>query len=181
MSKLQQLEDEIPYESIDNSGQLKSYSEVERMPFEIYATNKLQQNRDKIDTLYQRFTGSINEYMKNYVQYNLDTTSYDKYNIFINNRVEVDSLTKIMQTLSYEIQNDTVTLNKNMSGVKTLIKNEKIKQQKLIKQESYDIPVDNSSSLMISNSVENYKSQYISNWIMFIGIIIISICLVKMF
>jgi hypothetical protein len=180
MSTLQQEEDEI---NTNNNGQIESYSGSgsQQNQFEIYATNKAQQNRDKIDTIYQRFTSAINEYMKNYVQSKLDTESFEKNKDFINSQLTVDTLTQKMQTLSYNIQNDTVTLNKNMSGLKTKIQNEETMQQNLINNYSYNIPIDNTSSLMINNSIENYKSQYISNWIMFIGIIIIFICLVKLF
>ena len=68
-----------------------------------------------------------------------------------------------------------------MEGAKALIVTEEKKRSKLAKIYVDEQPIDNSSSIMISNSVENYKSQYISNWIMFIGIIIISISLVKVF
>jgi len=180
MSTLQQEEYEI---NTNNNGQIESYyrSGSQQYQFEIYDTNKAQQNRDKIDTIYQRFTSAINEYMQNYVQTKLDNESLKKNTDFINSNLTVDTLTQKMQTLSYNIQDDIVTLNNSISVLKTKIRDEEIRQQKLINDYSYNIPIDNSSSLMINNSIENYNSQYISNWIMFIGIIIIFICLVKLF
>ena len=119
--------------------------------------------------------------MQNFIKYKLNPTSSNDYNAFIQSQVETDTITNSMQALFYQIQDENMILQKNLKHSKMLIIKEEKKRTKLKRIYVDEQPIDNSSSIMISNSVENYKSQYISNWIMFIGIIIISISLVKVF
>jgi len=166
---------------INNNGKLASYTDAIRPQYEEEAKLKITQNTEKINTFFHQYISNINELMKNFITYKLNSTSNNDYDKFIQSQVSTDALTNSMQTLSYQIQDDNMKLKKQMEGAKALIVTEEKKRSKLAQIYVDEQPIDNSSSIMISNSVENYKSQYISNWIMFIGIIIISISLVKVF
>ena len=108
-------------------------------------------------------------------------SSNDTYDNFKYDLLQVDTSIRYLTRLSYEVQSETIKLNQNMESTKTSISDEEKKHGDMMGVYLDDKKVINSSTIMINNSVDSYKSQYISNCIMFVGIIIISIYLVKVF
>jgi len=160
---------------------LASYTNQERPEYEVVASEQVVKNNEQLHIFLQKFNLNIGELMTDYSNYKLNPGVSSYYNKFVHSQLTIDEISKSTNSFSYHIQNDNAKLNQNMAHTKSLIQKEEVKRKRLMKKYAYVEPVEHSSSIMINSSVENYKSQYMSNWIMFIGVIIISISIVKVF
>ena len=153
----------------------------QRPEYEVEAFKQVEQNTDQIFFLFQQFISNLSELSNAYIQYQMDTTDNTNYNKFNNLKSIVQNAIDGMQSLSYQIQTDNMVFNGELYKIKELIKVEETKQTEMTEKYRFIQPLDNTSSLLIEDATDEYKSQYLSNWIMFIGIIIIIISLVKVF
>jgi hypothetical protein len=158
-----------------------SYPNEERPTYESQAKQKMNHYNDLISKTVNDYIVNIKKLYDSLIEYKLNLSSYDTYDNYKYDLLQVDTSIRSLTTLSYEIQNETMKLNKNMESTKTSISDEENKHGKMMGVYLDDKKVINSSTIMINNAVDSYKSQYISNCIMFVGIIIISIYLVKVF
>ena len=83
--------------------------------------------------------------------------------------------------ISYSIQSETANMSSQTAGKKSMISKEKIYHSALLGKENDITKSDNSSSQLIDESVEMYKSQYIDNCILIFGIIILLIMTYKLY
>jgi hypothetical protein len=135
---------------------------------------------EKIDETNRKFAGSLKEYVESYINYLLNPSSTYWVTYQTNQATAVfnkDNLTKI----SYSIQSDTAKLASQTSEKKNRINNEEKTYKSLLKKINNINSVDNSSSLLIDESTELYKSQYIDNSILIFGIIVLLVVLYKLY
>jgi hypothetical protein len=135
---------------------------------------------EKIDETNRKFAGSLKEYVESYINYLLNPSSTYWVTYQTNQSTAVfnkDNLTKI----SYSIQSDTAKLASQTSEKKNRINNEEKTYKSLLKKINNINSVDNSSALLIDESTELYKSQYIDNSILIFGIIVLLVVLYKLY
>jgi hypothetical protein len=135
---------------------------------------------EKIDETNRKFAGSLKEYVESYINYLLNPSSTYWVTYQANQATAVfnkDNLTKI----SYSIQSDTAKLASQTSEKKNRINNEEKTYKSLLKKINNINSVDNSSSLLIDESTEMYKSQYIDNSILIFGILVLLVVLYKLY
>jgi len=136
---------------------------------------------EKIDETNKKFIASLKEYLESYVNYLLNPSSntywvtyQTKKTTAVNNK---DNLTK----LSYSIETDTAKMASETSDKRGQINNEEKTYKKYLKKINNIKTTDNSSFLLMDESVELYKSQYIDNCILIVGIIVLIIILYRMY
>jgi len=135
---------------------------------------------EKIDETNRKFAGSLTEYVESYINYLLNPSSTYWVTYQTNQATAVFNKDNLMK-LSYSIQSDTAKLASQTSAKKSRINDEEKSYKSLLKKINSINSVDNSSSLLMDESTELYKSQYIDNSILIFGIIVILIVLYKLY
>ena len=158
-----------------------SYPNEERPRYENQSKQKMNDFNELISKTVNDYIVNIKKLYDSLIEYKSNLSSNDTYDNFKYDLLQVDTSIRYLTRLSYEVQSETIKLNQNMESTKTSISDEEKKHGNMMGVYLDDKKVINSSTIMINNSVDSYKSQYISNCIMFVGIIIISIYLVKVF
>lgn len=136
---------------------------------------------EKIDSTNKKFFSSLKEYIDSYVNYLLNPSS----NIYWNTYQTHDSIVKNnkndLTQLSYSIQSEISNMSLKTNEKKNIINKEKMYNNRLVGEINNIDKSDNSSSQLIEESVEMYKSQYIDNCILIFGIIVIIIMTYKLY
>ena len=135
---------------------------------------------EKIDETNRKFAGSLTEYVESYMNYLLNPSSTHWTTYQSTQATAVFNKDNLMK-LSYSIQSDTAKLASQTSAKKSRINDEEKSYKSLLKKINSINSVDNSSSLLMDESTELYKSQYIDNSILIFGIIVILIVLYKLY
>jgi hypothetical protein len=149
--------------------------------FEGATKTKIEKYINKITVLIEQFHNNIKDLYTAYVNYYTDTSSYEAFSNLNDAEVLINDIIAQFEVITNNIQSD-------IQEVKTKYSQTYSDANKSIQDVNYqstsinrNMEVINTTNLMIDNSVDTYKSQYISNWIMIIGIILISTYLIKIF
>lgn len=136
---------------------------------------------EKIDETNRQFISSLGDYVDSYVNYLLNASSNTYWDTYQNNKtIAINNKDKLKQ-LSYSIGSDTSNMLVASSETKNMISDEDKYYKKLLKKINNIKGTDNGSSLLINESVELYKSQYIDNSILIVGIIAFIVILYTMY
>ena len=135
---------------------------------------------EKIDETNRQFISSLGDYVDSYINYllNPSNTYWDTYQK--NKTTAIYNKDKLRQ-LSYSIGNDTSNMVSVTSEKRNMISDEDNYYKDLLNKINNIKGSDNSSSLLINESVELYKSQYIENSILIVGIIAFIVILYTMY
>jgi len=145
--------------------------------------NKINVNKmyEKIDSTNKKFFSSLKEYVDSYVNYLLNPTSNTYWNTYQMHDSIVKNNKNELTQISYSIQGETANMSSQTASKKSMISNEQTYHNTLLGKEDDINKSDNSSSQLIDESVEMYKSQYIDNCILIFGIIILLIMTYKLY
>jgi len=145
--------------------------------------NKTNINKiyEKIDSTNKKFISSLKEYLDSYVNYLLNPSSNTYWNTYQMNDSIVKNNKNELTQISYGIQSETANMSSQTSGKKSMISQEQTYHNTLLGKENDITKSDNSSSQLIDESIEMYKSQYIDNCILIFGIIILLIMTYKLY
>ena len=138
-------------------------------------------NMEKISIYQEQFNSALDDYTKSYISTQLFPSVQEYSNTFANDKGILTALNKDLFVLKNNIELKTNEINNSIN-----VLNEKIKREKsLNKTLTYRYQQINGSgegaSLMIDNATELYKKQYISNWDMILGIVIVCWFMYKYF
>jgi len=142
---------------------------------------KVKQNYTNLKTYNEQIDSLLDEYKKGYIYYNTNPDNEEYSRIFSVASGNITSLNKDLFVTTNDIQKSIDDLNAKLNDLNDKITLEKETNDKLVKNLLHHEGKGNGSKILIDNSQELYKQQYISNWDMVIGILIISGMIITVF
>jgi hypothetical protein len=136
---------------------------------------------EQIQENYNQFFINITIFINNYIKYILNPTSNDNFNSYNTSKANVDYIQGKLFNISNYIDEQTNIINNKIQQMKDDIGNQQNSYNKLLKSLGAQDGMDHESSLMIDESVDLYKIQYIKNIILIIGVIILIFMLIKVY
>jgi len=143
--------------------------------------DQVKQNYTNLKTYNEQIGPLLDEYKKGYINYNTNPDNDEYSRIFSVASGNFNALNKDLFVTTNDIQSQIDDLNKQLSDLDTKISSEKTKNDNLVSQLKDLEGTGKGSIVMNKNSKELYRQQYISNWDMVLGILIISGALVMVF
>ena len=152
------------------------------LPFiKVEYMEQVKQNYTNLKTYNEQVGPILDEYKKGYVYYNTNPDNNEYARIFSVSSGNVTALNKDLFVTTNDIQKNIDDLNVQLNALDKKITEEKKTNAHLIFKLQQLEGMNNGSQVMSGNSQELYKQQYISNWDMVVGILIISGALVTVF
>ena len=142
---------------------------------------QVKQNYTNLKTYNEQIGPLLDEYKKGYVYYYTNPDNNEYARIFSIASGNITALNKDLFVTTNDIQKNIDDLNVKLATLDTNIKKEKKENYHLVSKLVHIEGKGKGSQVMNSNSKELYKQQYISNWDMVVGILIISGALVTVF
>jgi len=136
---------------------------------------------EKINETNNKFIASLKEYVDSYVNYLLNSSSNTYWTTYQNKKATAVNNKDNLIKLSYSIESDTKKIASQTADKRGRINNEEKTYKKYLKKINNLKSSDNSSSLLMDESNELYKSQYIDNCILIVGILVLLIILYRMY
>jgi len=143
--------------------------------------NKVEKNYTNLKTYSEQIIPVLDDYKKSYISYNIDPQNQEYATIFSVNSGNITTLNKDLFVTTNNIQTSINELNKKNSILDKNIKIEKKNNNDLVFKLQQIEGEGDGSIIMNDNSKELYKEQYISNWNMIIGILILIGILMSIF
>ena len=144
-------------------------------------TNIINKNNEKIDGIKQQFFAALDDFKQYYVYYNKNP-EVDEYNHFYSNSVNnLQLYNKDLFLISNEIGKDIEKLNEDIISLTDKLDDEKATNTSFSELLSNIENTQNGSLILINDSKTLYNIRYVKNTELFIGIILISVALNKLF
>jgi hypothetical protein len=134
-----------------------------------------KQFNEKINTIKSQFFSVLEDFKKYYVYYNKNPEVNEFQNYYVNSKGQIQNLSRDLFLISNNIDKNIEILNKNMSVISEQLNKEKTMNKELMNLISNLENTQNGSEILIDDSKLKYNSQYLKNWELVIGIIIVSI------
>ena len=136
---------------------------------------------EKINNTKTQFFSVLDDFKKYYVYYNKNPEVSEFQNFYINSKSQLQTMSKDMFLITNDIDKNIESLDKGMASIAVKLETEKQLNAKLMKLLSNLENTQNGSEILIDDSKDSYNIQYYYNWEMFIGIVILSSMLAKIF
>jgi hypothetical protein len=133
-----------------------------------------KQNATNLETYKSQFESMLGDFKKAYILYQTSPNYGDYATNYAYYTGNIQTINSNLFTTKNGIQSDLASLSTDTSNLNDKLADEKKKYATLLQKKENIEGTVNGSSEMISNSKEIYKSQYISNWMMFLSIFILS-------
>jgi len=137
--------------------------------------------KKKVATLQEKLPPILDDFKKYYIFINKNPTFNEYQTIYANLTNNINSISSELLTISKNVMKYLQTLNNGLFKLNNLIKIEKNKNTEYKTMESNVNNKYNGSKIMIDEYKKIYNESYIKNILMFVGIIISIIILVKVF
>lgn len=131
-------------------------------------------NRVKIETYTTQFYAALDDYKRADVSHKLNPEVEQYQNNFAAAEAAITAVNKDVFVLSNDIQSRTDDLNAKVSDLNAKIADQREDWKKLGFDYQQVKGIGKGADVMIDNSQELYKTQYVSNWCIFIGIFIMA-------
>ena len=125
---------------------------------------------EKIDTISNQFTSTLDAFASSYMNYSKNPEYNEYAQIYANNKGNIQSLNAELFVTTNDLQSNIDNLINVISNLNSKITVEKTKHTQLQTTLAQLEGRGNSSSVLIDNSKELYKVQYISNITIVLGI-----------
>lgn len=139
------------------------------------------QFNEKINTTKTQFFSALDDFKKYYVYYNKNPEVDEFQNYYINSKSQLQTMSRDLFLTTNNINKNIEILDSEMSSIGVKLENEKKLNGELMKVLSSLENTHNGSEILIDDSKDTYNRQYYYNWEIFIGILIVSGLLVKLF
>ena len=140
-----------------------------------------QQNLDKINALNNQFLSVMEDYKKYYVYYNKNPEVDEFQSYYANSKGQLQTLSRELFMTTNNIDKNIEDLDLKMSAISLQLNDEK-KMNKEMEDLLKNLQnTHNGSEILIDDSKEEYNIQYARNLEIFIGILLVSGLLVKLF
>lgn len=136
---------------------------------------------EKINTIKSQFFSALDDFKKYYVYFNKNPEVNEFQNYYANSKGQLQSMSKDLVFTTNNIDKHIETLNNEMSDILPKLKKEKEINEVLLKQLQNLQNTQNGSEILVEDSKRAYNIQYYKNWQMFIGVIIVSGLILKMY
>jgi len=143
--------------------------------------NIVDKNNEKIETYREQFYAALGDYKNAYILHKKNPNNNEYERLYTMSSAQVDSIDKNVFILSIKMDNDLEKLNSYVSEMDKNIKQKKEINNDLKSKLLHIEGNGNGSIIMNENSKELYKYQYVANWIVFLGIFLISYSLYNVF
>jgi hypothetical protein len=136
---------------------------------------------EKINNLKTQFFSALDDFKKYYVYYNKNPEVSEFQNYYVNSKGQLQTMSSDMFLITNDIDTNIEILDKSMASIAVTLENEKKLNGELMKLLSNLENTQNGSEILIDDSKDSYNIQYYYNWEIFIGVVILSSMLVKLF
>jgi hypothetical protein len=137
--------------------------------------------KNKINTLQEKLPAILDDFKKYYVFFNKNPTYSEYQKIYENLKGNLNSISNELLTITSDVEQNTKNIGDFLLKINESIEKEKDKNSKLKSIESNINNSYNGSRVMINEYKETYNSKYYNNIFIFIGIIISTTALIKIF
>jgi hypothetical protein len=135
----------------------------------------------KINILKEKLPAILDDFKKYYVFYNKNP-EYDEYQqMFENIKSNLQSINSDLFMTSNNIEKDTENINDRLQKLNALIEKEKIKNKQLKKRLGIVEKKYNGSDELISDYKEIYNLDYLTNFALFYGVVLLGVVLALKF
>jgi hypothetical protein len=135
----------------------------------------------KINTLKEKLPAILDDFKKYYVFYNKNP-EYDEYQqMFENIKSNLQSINSDLFMTSNNIEKDTENINDRLQKLNALITKEKIKNRQLKRRLGIVEKEYNGSDELISDYKEIYNLDYLTNFALFYGVVLLGLVIALKF
>ena len=135
----------------------------------------------KINTLKEKLPSILDDFKKYYVFYNKNPEFNEYQQIFENIKGNLQNVNSELFMTTNNIEKDTESINNRLQKINALIKKEKIKNSQLKKRLGIVEKKYNGSDELISDYKEIYNLEYLNNFALFYGMILLGIVMASKF
>ena len=147
--------------------------------FDIQQLPKANVFLSKIQTLQDQQSPVLDDFKKYYVFYNKNP-EYDEYHkMFDNINSNIHTINSSLSNVITDVNSNTEDINKKLEILNVFIRREKAKNRQLKRKLGRAEEKQNGSDEMVSNYKELYEIEYLRNWAMLLGTIVLSFALFK--
>ena len=136
---------------------------------------------DKLNAYTSKFYSALDDFSNSYINYKLYPGYSENENIYANNKAILESLKADVFVVTNDVQKNIETLNGLIADLNSKLSIEKTKNEELKNQLTQLTSGSNGTDLLIGESSELYKMQWMYNITLFIGIFLVLITLFKVF
>ena len=140
-----------------------------------------QQFDEKITTIKQQFFSALDDFQKYYVYFNKNPEVNEFQNYYASSKGQLQNMSRDIFLTTNKIDKIIEELIKEMKEVSIKLENEKTLNSKLTGRLQNLEKTQNGSEIMLDDSKTAYNIQYYKNWQMCIGIIGLTILILKMY
>lgn len=142
---------------------------------------KSKQFHEKINTIKSQFFSALDDYKKYYVYYNKNPEVNEFQNYYANSKSQLQSISRDLFLTTNNIDKNIDNLDKQMAIISDKLDHEKKINKKITELIANLENTQNGSEILIDDSKKKYNEQYWRNWEIFLGIVIVSVLLNKLF
>ena len=143
--------------------------------------DQAKQFDEKINTIKRQFFSALDDFKKYYVYFNKNPEVDEFQNYYANSKGQLQTMSKDLFMTTNNIDKNIEILNNEMSAILPKLKKEKLLNAKLLKQLQNLENTQNGSEILVDDSKTAYNIQYYKNWEMFIGILIVTGLIIKIY
>jgi len=140
-----------------------------------------KQFNEKINTIKSQFFSALDDFKKYYVYYNKNPEVNEFQNYYANSKSQLQGMSRDLFLTTNNIYKNIEILDKEISAISLQVDDEKKLNKELMELISNLENTQNGSEILIDDSKTKYNEQYLKNWEIFIGIILVSILIGKLF
>ena len=135
----------------------------------------------KINILKEKLPSILDDFKKYYIFYNKNPEYTEYQQMFENIKSNLQSINSELFMTSNNIEKDTENINDRLQKINILIRKEKMKNQQLKKKLGIVEKKYNGSDELISDYKEMYNLDYLNNFALLFGVILLGGTLVSKF
>ena len=139
------------------------------------------QFNEKINTIKSQFFSALDDFKKYYVYYHKNPEVDEYQNFFSNSKSQLQSMSRDLFLTTNNIDKNIENLDNKMVSISEQLDDEKKLNKEMMKLIANLENTQNGSEILIDESKTKYNEQYLKNWEIFIGIILVSALIGKLF
>ena len=128
----------------------------------------------QINTLKEKLPSILDDFKKYYVFYNKNPEYNEYQQMFENIKSNLQNMNSELFMTSNNIEKDTENINNRLQKINALIAKEKVKNKQLKKKLGYIEKQYNGSDELISDYKDIYNLDYLTNFALFFGVILLA-------
>ena len=135
----------------------------------------------QINTLKEKLPSVLDDFKKYYVFYNKNPEYSEYQQMFENIKGNLQNINSELFMISNNIEKDTENINDRLQKINALIAKEKMKNRQLKRRLGIVEKKYNGSDELISDYKEMYNLDYLTNFSLFYGIVLLGVMLASKF